>query len=355
MSLYRDTYALVDLKRLEHNIQVSYQHQKKPMMAIIKANGYGHGATTIVSLMETMHEIEMYGVATFKEALELRESGAQKGILVLGAACKEDFILASQKNITLTLFSKDYLLDMLRYDYEKPLQVHLKIDTGMNRLGFKCKEDIDEALSLLDERKICMTGVFTHYACADEDEESYLIQFEKFKQLSQDLDVPYKHAANSAASLYYQEDYTNMVRCGISIYGVDPAGHESLELQQVMSLWSKVVMVKKIHAGEKVGYGFTYEAQEDQYIATLPLGYADGFIRANQGRCVYIRGHHYPIVGRVCMDQMMVKVDEHVQVGDEVEIFGDHISLATMAKELHTIPYEIVCLLSLRIPRLYKK
>ena len=138
------------------------------------------------------------------------------------------------------------------------------------------------------------------------------------------------------------------------MYGNDPAGNETEELKQVMSLYTKVALVKEVKKGEHIGYGYTYEADEDCLIATLPIGYADGFIRLNQGRNVYINGKEYPIVGRICMDQMMVKVDDHVKVHDQVEIFGDHISLARMAKELNTIHYEITCLVSERVEREYQ-
>ena len=137
------------------------------------------------------------------------------------------------------------------------------------------------------------------------------------------------------------------------MYGCSPNGEKETKFKQVMSLYTKVAMIKKIPAGDQVGYGLTYTAKEDEYIATLPIGYADGFIRKNQGRKVYINGKYYEIVGRVCMDQMMVRVDENVKIGDRVEIFGEHISLESMAKDLDTISYEVLCLISKRVPRVY--
>ena len=154
---------------------------------------------------------------------------------------------------------------------------------------------------------------------------------------------------------YHQDNKSNLGRIGIVMYGIDPAGNESDYYKQVMSLFTRVSMVKKIKAGSRVGYGLTYTAKQDEYLATLPIGYADGIIRKNQGRRVYINGKYFEIVGRVCMDQMMVRVDESVKVGDKVEIFGDHISLASMAKDLDTIPYEIICLISKRVERIYIK
>ena len=330
-----------------------YHHSHKPIMAIIKANGYGHGAKEVALAVEKMQEIAMFGVATLKEALDLRTSGIEKPILVLGAIRHQDVKIAIKHHITLTLFSLEYIDAIIQHVQDDQLEVHLKIDTGMNRLGFKDDKEIAQALARLQHHHVVITGVFTHYADADENEEDYLLQLSRFKALTKHLNVPWIHASNSAATLYYDEDYTNMVRCGIAMYGVDPSGNENPELKQVMSLYTRVVMVKKIHRHEKVGYGLTYEAKQDEYIATLPIGYADGLIRLNQGRYVYIRGRTYEIIGRVCMDQMMVRVDETIQAGDLVEIFGDHIPLFQMAKELHTIPYEILCLLSERVERVY--
>ena len=154
---------------------------------------------------------------------------------------------------------------------------------------------------------------------------------------------------------YHHDDRSNLGRIGIIMYGIDPAGNETKEFKQVMSLYSKVALIKKIKAGDRVGYGLTYTADEDEYLATIPIGYADGLIRKNQGRNVYINGKYFEIVGRVCMDQIMVRVDESIKEGDKVEIFGAHISLASMARELETIPYEIICLITKRVDRLYIK
>lgn len=177
----------------------------------------------------------------------------------------------------------------------------------------------------------------------------------KFYEIIGDHSFQYIHCQNSAAMMYHNDEKSNIARIGIAMYGVDPAGEESQELKQVMSLYTKVTMVKKVAKGERIGYGLTYTADQDEYIATVPIGYADGFIRANQGREVYINGHYYPIVGRICMDQMMIRVDETIKVHDLIEIFGEHLSLSRMAKELHTIPYEITCLVSERVERVYQK
>lgn len=352
MSAYRDTYSMIDLSALKDNLHYIHETSKKPLMAIVKADAYGHGAIQVARIASFMPYVEMFGVATLGEAIELREQGITKGILVLGAICEKDLYLASQYDISICLYSLDYLQRLILS--KQSLKVHIKIDTGMNRLGFKSKEDFEKALKLIQNNPaIIAEGVFTHYGAADEPNDTYDRQFKRFKAIVQNHSFKYIHASNTAGALYHHEDFTNMVRAGIAIYGIEPDGHEDTSLKQVMSLKTKVVMVKQIQKGECVGYGFTYQAQQDEYIATVPIGYADGIIRKNQDRFVYINGHEYQIVGRVCMDQMMLRVDKNVQVGDEVEIFGPHISLNRMASELETIPYEVLCLISLRVERKY--
>lgn len=357
MTHYRDTYALIHLDYLKDNVETLYQKVKKPMLAILKANAYGHGYRQVSEVLKNNEHITMFGVATLKEAIDLRKMGIQQDILVLGAIPLEDLDYAIEYDITLTLFSKEYMNEIKHlFHHSRPVKVHMKIDTGMNRIGFKTKEEFEEVLKECSSDIFQIDGIFTHFATADDpnQEEAYHQQEKLFYEIIGHHAFRYIHCQNSASMMYHHEEKSNMARIGIAMYGVDPAGEESETLKQVMSLYTKVAMVKKVPKGEKIGYGFTYQTSDDEYIATLPIGYADGFVRANQGRNVYINGNYYPIVGRVCMDQMMVKVDETVRPHDQVEIFGNHISLAQMAKELHTIPYEITCLLSERVERVYQ-
>lgn len=355
---YRDTYAIIRLDRLVENVETLYKKVNKPMMAIIKANAYGHGYKEVAQALKDDPHIAMFGVATLKEAIDLRKSGIDKDILVLGAIHVEDEHLAVEYDISLTMFSFEYM-DEIRQQHhgDKPLKIHIKIDTGMNRLGFKVFEDYEHLMKNIDPQTIDVEGIFTHFATADDEsqDDEYQKQVDMFHEFIKNQKFKYIHCQNSAAMLYHPEKESNLARIGIAMYGVDPTGEENEELKQVMSLYSKVAMVKIVPKGEKIGYGMTYQTKEDEYVATIPIGYADGLIRANQGRCVYINEKYYPIVGRVCMDQIMVRVDESVKVHDEVEIFGDHISLSSMAKDLNTIPYEITCLLSERVARVYKK
>ena len=243
------------------------------------------------------------------------------------------------------------------HHHQKPVKVHIKIDTGMNRIGFKTKEEFEDILRNCPKHVFQIDGVFTHFATADDENQNdaYESQLKLFYDILGEHQFHYIHCQNSAAMMYHDEYQSQLARIGIAMYGVDPTGEENPKLKQVMSLYTKVAMIKKVKKGERIGYGLTYTALQDEYIATLPIGYADGLIRANQGREVYINGAYYPIVGRVCMDQVMIKVDESVKVHDKVEIFGEHITLARMAKDLHTIPYEITCLVSERVERVYQK
>ncbi|WP_296877497.1 alanine racemase [Thomasclavelia sp.] len=357
MSLYRDTYAKINLKYLKDNIETVYHKFKRPLMAVIKADAYGHGYHEVAKYIKDIDYIEMFAVATLPEAIELRELGIEKGILVLGAVptTKEEIDLAIKYDITLTMISLEYMHHLTSLIDDKPLKVHIKLDTGMHRIGLTSKEELDELLAAIDRNKFVLDGIFTHYATADGQREAFEKQREMFYRLVGDHQFKYIHCCNSAAMTYHHDTGSNLGRIGIVMYGIDPAGQESDEYKQVMSLYSKVSLVKQIKKGEQVGYGLIYTANEDEYIATIPIGYADGLIRKNQGRKVYIAGKYYEIVGRVCMDQMMVRVDETIKAGDQVEIFGEHISLASMAKELDTIPYEIICLISKRVERVYVK
>ena len=357
MNLHRDTYAQINLKYLKENIETTYKKFKRPLMAVIKADAYGHGYQEVANYIKDLDYLEMFAVATLPEAIELRELGITKGILILGAVptSKEEIDLAIKYDISLTMISLDYMHHLTTLIDDQPLKVHIKLDTGMHRIGLTSKDELEEMLVTIDRTKFVLEGIFTHYATADGEVEAFEKQKELFYELVGQHQFKYIHCCNSAAMAYHEDTRSNLGRIGITMYGIDPAGNESNDFKQVMSLYSKVVLVKKIKAGERIGYGLTYTAKEDEYIATVPIGYADGLIRKNQGRQVYLKGKYFEIVGRVCMDQMMVRVDESVAVGDQVEIFGDHLSLARMAKELETIPYEIICLITKRVDRVYLK
>ena len=352
--MLRDTYAYVDLNRLTDNLNKIYAVFQKPMYAVLKANAYGHGVVKVLETIDPLPFIKGYCVATLQEGVEIRKAGYTKQILVIGTVKEETLEVASLYDITVTVFDEEFAKDIEKINYE--LKVQIKLDTGMHRIGLRSKEQLSQVYSLLKNNPhIIMDGVFTHFATADCDLKEQKIACDRFKEMIQGFEFTNIHGANSATMMHIPDHFTNCGRIGIGMYGIDPYFEDLLDVKPIMSLYTTVMMVKQIRKGDYVGYGYTYQAKEDEYIATLPIGYADGFIRKNQGRQVYINGNKYTIVGRVCMDQMMVKVDENVHVGDEVEIFGDHISIYDMANDLETIPYEILTLLSLRVERKYSK
>ncbi len=245
------------------------------------------------------------------------------------------------------------------YHHQKTVKVHIKIDTGMNRIGLKSQEEFEDILTHCQNSIFQVDGVFTHFATADDplQKEAYQSQIDMFYDIIGQHSFKYIHCQNSAAMMYHHDERSNLGRIGIAMYGIDPAGEEcQRKLKQVMSLYTRVAMIKKVKKGERIGYGLTYTALKDEYIATLPIGYADGLIRANQGRQCIFKDIIIQLSEEFGMDaKMMVKIDENVHLRDRVEIFGEHISLARMAKELSTIPYEIVCLVSERVERIYQK
>lgn len=233
------------------------------------------------------------------------------------------------------------------------LLAHLAVDTGMNRIGFKDRETLKEAFTLLKDAGCIMEGIFTHFYCSsDPDHIITNRQFSLFKESVEYLDYPFEwiHCDNSDASIFFKDDLSNACRVGISLYGISPFTNE---LIQPVSLYTEVFMTKMIHQGETVGYGALHTAQEDELIGTCPIGYADGLIRKNISRKVYVDGSYCEIVGNVCMDQMMIRLNHPVADGTIVEIFGKHIDIEDMAKELGTISYEILCLITDRVTRRY--
>jgi len=251
---------------------------------------------------------------------------------------------------------------LVQLDLKKELRVHLKIDSGMHRLGLMTSDEVEQCFNLLNNHPmIKIEGIYTHMATADGNLDYLKMQIERFQQRLAELDltaVDYVHLANSATLLQFNHSFTQAVRFGISMYGVNPGGDFislDFELKPTLALYSRISQCKKISKGDKVGYGATYEAQADEWIGTVPIGYADGWIRMNQGRYVVVDGHQCEIVGRVCMDQLMIRLPEEMPLGTQVTLIGAGMPVERVAKELKTIEYEVFCLLTDRIPRIYKR
>ncbi len=343
--MYRNTWVEINLDSIYHNVsEIKKCTGYDTLYAVVKANAYGHGDIEVAKVALEAGATHL-AVAFLDEALRLRKH-FDCPILVLGYTEEKYFDLASENDITLTITHD--------INYNLPLKVHLKIDSGMNRIGFKSPEYYKEVLNKLkNSTNIEVEGVFTHLATAGSNELYYKKQIEALEQF--DLEGLFVHVNNSAGMLAYKNMF-NSGRLGIAMYGLIPYdGKLPVTLLQAFTFHANITNVKRISAGESVGYGATFTARKDEFIATIAVGYADGWIRAHKGREVSINGKRYKTVGNVCMDQLMILVDETVQLGDTVSLINHDITVDEVASDLNTINYEIVCSISDRVPRVFKR
>ena len=363
-SPHRPTKALINLGAIRYNIQQMGAHipQDTLKWAVVKANAYGHGAVAVA--MAIQDDVDGFCVSNIDEAIELRQAGISKKILILGVSEVESLSLAKDFDITLTVAGLEWIENLLATDSDlSGLTIHLKIDSGMGRIGFRSASKAEEAQTLLKEHGANVEGIFTHFATADEESDSYFKeQLECFKEILAGLqEVPeLVHASNSATTLWHAETIFSAVRMGDSMYGLNPSGQVlelPYELKTALSLESALVHVKTVSAGAYVGYGATYESDSEQVIATLPIGYADGWTRDMQNFSVLVDGQVCPIVGRVSMDQITIRLPKVYPLGTKVTLIGTNgdkeITTTEVATYRGTINYEVVCLLSDRIPREY--
>lgn len=371
---YRDAWAEISLDAVQHNVKTFLKHLKPDtkFCAVVKADGYGHGAIEVAQAALDAGAAYL-AVAFLDEAIELRNAGITAPILILGFTPKEAVKEAILNDITLTVFTRDVLekISQVAEEHEKLARVHIKIDTGMTRIGVNHKEEALELVTSIHSDFVELEGIFTHFADADSTDPTYTYQqYKKFTEVinlfeENQIHIPIKHCCNSAATIAFPEMHMDMVRVGISLYGLYPAEHlkEKLpSLKQVMSLKTKPVFVKTVDAGQPISYGCTFAPERKSIIATIPIGYADGFSRSlsNKGH-VTVKGERAPIVGRICMDQSMIDVTDirDVHTDDVVTIFGDvndgFISLDEVAEQMGTIHYETTCLIGKRIPRVFIK
>jgi len=375
MQRLKRTWVEIYLDNLEHNYRQmkSLMRPETRMMAVVKADAYGHGAKQ-VSLTLQDAGVDWFGVSNIVEARVLRASGVTRPILILGYTPTENARDIFELACTQCVFGEDYareLSDAARRE-NVTLDVHIKVDTGMNRLGFSTgTEDFAAKIAqvcYLDNLKV--TGVFTHFAVADDNSEQgryyTVMQHRRFATVMEDLtnrgfafrDV---HCCNSAGAIFYPEYHHSMIRPGISLYGCSPNGRrlENVSLKPVMALKSVVASVKTIKAGERISYGGTYEAYSDMKVATIPIGYADGYDRSLSNRgYAYVAETVVPIVGRVCMDMTVIDVSAaDAKEGDVVTLFGDGcpIEIENVAGIDNTIAYEVMCGISRRVQRVYMR
>lgn len=345
---HRDAWLEINLGNLEYNLKTIYSWFKKPLIPVLKADAYGHGAVVLVKVLDTYDYVHAYAVASVDEALSLREI-TKKKIFVLGISPEWAIKEAINSKIGLTVVSLEmaYKINEIAKELKTQAAIHLKLDTGMNRIGFKETLPIDELEKL---QNIKIDTLYTHFVDPSNIEFTQR-QAEDFKLRIQGL--PYQtHIASTKASKILNSD-SDYVRCGIELYGL-----ENPELKPLMSLYARINFIKNINAGESVSYKRSWVAEADTRIATLPLGYADGIPRALSNKIfAYCKDQKIKQVGLVTMDQIMfdIGLNNEIQVGDTVELIGPHIPISDWTRAANTISYEIVCGLNLRLPKVYAR
>ena len=377
MKKYRRVHADIDLDAVQFNFDQMSKNipQGTKIMAVVKTDAYGHGAVPLASFMEPCEKLWGFATATVDEAVELRQAGIKKPILILGYTFPECYTHIVKNEIRQTIFTLDMAkaLSNEAVRQNKKAYIHIKLDTGMGRIGYQnAKEAAADAEKISKLPMLEIEGVFTHFANADaSSQENTLRQLEKFDEMIEAMEAigvtfSLKHCANSAGIIELTERKFDLVRAGIISYGLWPSDEvkkDVVQLKPILSLKSHVVYVKEVEPGCAVSYGSTWVAEEKRKIATIPIGYGDGYPRSlsNKGY-VLIKGCKAPIVGRVCMDQMMVDVTdipEEIRVGDRVTLIGQDGDLTITAEEIGDLSgrfnYELVCDLGNRIPRIYYK
>jgi len=369
--------ADISLDALEYNI-AQIRSKLEPdtrLMCVLKANGYGHGSVVLAHELLEMGA-DSFAVATVEEGIELRSNGIDAPILILGYASRDQYPDVITNKLTMTVFSyataKD--LDVAANKLNMVADIDIKIDTGMSRIGFKVNEDSVKSITMIDSllKNVKIKGIFTHFSCADCGEDDMTMrQADEFKRMislleDRGIKIPCRHCSNSASIMRYPQLQMDMVRAGIIIYGLYPSGEVDkslLDLKPVMSLKSHIVYIKTLKANTPISYGATYVCRRDSRIATVSIGYADGYPRAmsNRGR-VLINNNSYPIVGRICMDQLMVDITDaanEIKQGDEVILIGsqgaESISVEEVADQCGSFNYEFICNINRRVPRVYSR
>lgn len=372
MSEYYRVCAQIDLSAVRKNIETiraSVRPESK-LMVVLKADGYGHGAVPIAKRIDDI--ADAYGMAIVEEAVELREAGIKKPILILGYTASHLYDKVIHYNITQTIFQYEtaYELNEAAKKAAKTVTVHIKIDTGMSRIGFSLTEEsIEDIVKISQLSNLRMEGIFTHFAKADEiDKEATRMQYQRFMEMLERLEkrgvtFAVRHASNTAAIIDLPEYNLDMVRCGIGTYGMYPSvdvQKNRVVLTPAMELKTHVSYVKELPKGVGISYNGTYVTERPMRVATIPVGYGDGYPRllSSKGR-VLIHGKSAPILGRVCMDQFMVDVSDipEVKQNDDVTLMGRDGYECIPAEEISafagTINFEIVCGVGKRIPRVY--
>lgn len=375
------TWAEIDLNAIENNFKNIKKliNKNTKILCVLKADAYGHGAEFLVKEYERL-EADWFGVSNLNEGIQLRNSGATKPILIFGYTNPNAAALLNKYNISQTVFSYEYAQELQKACQKDSLNVkiHLKIDSGMSRIGFLAHNQSERETSIKEISKINqmdelnIEGIFTHFAVADDitNNKAYTEnQFANFSNMISELEnlnikLPLKHCCNSGGIINFPHMQLNMVRAGIILYGTHPSNETcgKIDLQPAMQLKAVVSQVKSVPAGTSVSYGITFTSPKEMKIASVTIGYADGYsLKFSNNSEMLVHGKRAKIVGRVCMDQLMLDVTDipDVKEGDEVVVFGHsgtaELSTDELAKKIGTISYEIICLVGKRVPRIYLK
>lgn len=374
MNSYSRTYVTVDLDAIAYNFESMRKNIREgtQIIAVIKADAYGHGAVTVGRFLETFPYIWGFATATAEEALELRDAGIQKPILVLGYVFEDHYEELIDREVRMPVFDLETAEKIADYaeQLHKKAKIHIALDTGMNRIGFKDTQKSAAVICKISQMEsLQIEGMFTHFARADETDKIYADrQFRRYMDFHRQLQdwgvsIPVCHCSNSAGIIDMPYANLDVVRAGITIYGIYPSDEvqkEKVPLKPVMSWKSGVAFVKEVEAGEQISYGGTFVTPKKMKIATIPTGYADGYPRMLSGKAsVLIHGKRAQILGRVCMDQFMADVTDipDVSRGDEVTLLGrdqeEEITVEELSDLCGRFPYEFVCCVSKRVPRVY--
>ena len=358
---FRDTWIEIDLDAIEYNLTQLKNHyvKDKSIIAVIKADAYGHGAVEVAKSV-IRSGAQCLAVATLDEAIQLRLNDIHHPILVLGNVPLKGLPMASKFNIAVTVHSLEWLKKAVAV-HVNHLDVQIKIDTGMHRIGILNKIDLIKVLSIIDDNPhFKLIGIYSHLATADEaNPDYYFKQINKFKSLLEGIETDdlLIHLSNSIATIKYTDTITNAVRIGLMLYGVNPMPEIMLKfsLKPALALYTRIVQCKKLSNGARVSYNGIYEVMDEEWIGTIPIGYADGFDRRIKNGVVYVDNTYAPVVGHVCMDQTMIRLPRKISENTIVEMIGPHISVDDIARWSGTISYQVLTQLSKRLPRIYKR
>ncbi len=369
MKFYRPTLAEIDLGAIRHNLEITSHIVKSgtKILGVVKADAYGHGIQEVSRTI--VDYVDYFGVASLDEAAILRSIGIKKPILVMGAILPEEIEGVLKFNVIQTVSGLDIpkRLSKLALSKNKKIKVHVKVDTGMGRLGFWHEEAVGFVKKIAKLKNIIIDGIFTHFPNAESDRVFTYNQIRNFKRLIEELwdkgiYIPVKHTANSMGLIDFKDSHMNMVRPGLMMYGIYPKQSlmRNIFLRPALTLKTKITNLKLVPKGRSISYGMTYITKKTTKIATIPVGYGDGYSRNFSNKAeVLINSSRCPITGRVCMDMCMIDVGhlKNVKVGDDVILIGSQgkeiIRAEELARLINTIPYEVLCNIGHRVPRVY--